>query len=602
MKRIAAAMLFTAIQLSAASSKTALVGSQHDLTATGGGPVKSAVGDTCIFCHAPHNVIPNVTPLWDHTLSSQSYTTYSSSTYGSGAQTPAAGSSKLCLSCHDGTVAVGMTVAQGLITTSGSMAAEDILGADLSRSHPVSMTPVDDGSLAATLFASPASTRDPAVKLVAGKVECTTCHDPHAPRNDPVTPMFLARSNSNGALCLACHDPLRVQPNALNGWTTGSHATAANTVPATASFGPYGTVASNACSNCHGAHNNSAGPRNLKAVEEAACSPCHSGANASPALLNVTAEFTKTYSHPTTTVSGAHDPAEALPVNNTRHAECADCHNSHAAYAQAGTPAAPLIQASLAGVSGYDTAGAQRPATKEYQVCFKCHADSTNKPATSTFGRTASRYPGGPMPAGYPIQPPRPADQYNLRLKFTGTIGHNVTGSSIVTTANTSLRPYMLNVDGVTNNTSRPLTTSSVLYCTDCHNNDQARSSNGTGPNGPHGSTFPHLLQLSMLQEGAGGAGSTGTGSALCNKCHNVSTVRNEGPHGPHSSYGCTTCHDPHGVIGGNAGANRAMLNFDIGVATKSSTYYGYFYLGSGSGQKGCYLNCHGEGHSPRTY
>ena len=80
-------------------------------------------------------------------------------------------------------------------------------------------------------------------------------------------------------------------------------------------------------------------------------------------------------------------------------------------------------------------AALQPVAATEYQVCFKCHADSTNKPATSTYGRTAIRYPGGPMPAGYPIQPPRPADQYNLRLKFLSTIGHNVTGSSTVTTA-----------------------------------------------------------------------------------------------------------------------------------------------------------------------
>lgn len=595
MKLVAAALLFTAMELFAASSKLALVGSQHDLTATGSGPVKSAQADTCIFCHAPHNVTPNVTPLWDHTLSSQSYTTYTSSTYGSGVQTPGAGSSKLCLSCHDGTVAAGLTVTKGLVTTTGVMAAPDILGANLSTSHPVSMTPVDDGSLATPLFTAPASTKDPAVNLVSGKVECTTCHDPHAPRNDPVVPMFLVRSNSNGALCLACHEPARVAPNALNGWTTGSHATATNTVPATASFGAYGTVGLNACSNCHGAHNNAAAPRNMRALEEAACAPCHSGANASPALQNVMGEFTKAYKHPTTTVSGAHDPVEPVPVNSTRHAECPDCHNSHAASAQTGTPVAPLIQASLAGVSGYDTTGVQKPATKEYQVCYKCHADSTNKPATGTFGRTAIRYPGGPMPATYPIQPVRPPDQYNLRLKFTSTIGHNVSGTSVVTTPNGSLRLNMLNIDG-TINASRPLTTSSVLYCTDCHNSDQARSSNGTGPNGPHGSAFLHLLQLNLLQDGTGGGGS---GTALCNKCHNL-TLLSGTPHASeHRSTGCTTCHDPHGVIGGNAGANRAMVNFDTGVISKGTTYFGYFYTAS---SKGCYLTCHGQSHSPKTY
>lgn len=607
MTRLAATLFFAAIPLFAVSSKLALVGSQHDLSATGTAPVKSSVADTCIFCHAPHNLIPNITPLWNHSMSSQSYITYTSSTYTSGPETPAAGSSKLCLSCHDGTVAVGLTVAQGAVTTSGAMAAADILGTNLNSSHPVSMTPVNDGALAATLFTSPPATKDPAVKLVAGKVECTTCHDPHVPKNDPSVPMFLVRSNANGALCLACHDPSRAMPNTLNGWTTGPHAAAANTVPTTAGFGSYGTVAANACSNCHLAHNDPA-TRNLRALEEAACAPCHSGVNTSPALLNVMGEFTKTYKHPTTTVSGAHDPAETLPVNNTRHAECADCHNSHASYAQVGTPVAPALQADLAGVSGYDTTGAILPAAKEYQVCYKCHADSTNKPATSTYGRTAIRYPGGATPAtalptGDPLPPATPADQYNLRLKFNGTIGHNVTGSNIVTTTNGSLRANMLYVDGVTPNPNRPLTTSTIIYCTDCHNNDQARSSNGTGPNGPHGSLYPHLLQLNLYQDsgggGGGGGGSGTTGMALCNKCHDTSKLSGTEHGSEHRNAGCTTCHDPHGVIGGNASANRAMMNFDTAVALKSTTYWGFAYV---SAKGYCYTNCHGENHNGRSY
>jgi len=596
MTRSLVAILVVAMAALASSRKTAVIGSPHDLSVTGSGPVKSAATDACIFCHAPHNINPNITPLWDHSLSSQSYTTYTSSTYTSGPEAPAAGSSKLCLSCHDGTVAVGLTVSQGLIGTSGSTLSSDILGTNLSTSHPMSMTPVDDGSLATSLFANPPSSKDSAVVLVAGKVECTTCHDPHVPNNDPVSPMFLARSNASGAMCLACHDPTRAQPNQLNGWSASAHAAASNTAPKTAGFGVYGTVALNACSNCHVSHNSPVGPRNLRAVEEGACTPCHGGTNVSPALLNVTAEFSKTYAHPTMTVTGAHDPAETLPLNNTRHAECADCHNSHAASAQVGTALPPAAQADLAGVSGYDTTGIQQPAAKEYQLCFKCHADSTNKPLTSTYGRTAPRYPAGPMPTGYPIQPPKPADQYNLRLKFMSTIGHNVSGNSIATTANSSLRAFMLNING-TNNTARPLTASSLIYCTDCHNSDQARSSGGTGPNGPHGSTFRHLLQLDLLQDGTGGGG---TGAALCNKCHNLTTVRNESPHDDHENTGCTDCHDPHGVIGGSTTANRAMINFDTGVAAKSTTYFGYYDISAT--QKGCYTNCHGENHNPHQY
>lgn len=580
-----------------------VTGSKHDLTAGGSGSVKSAVGDACLFCHAPHNVAPNITPLWDHTLSTQTYSTYSSTTYNSGVQTPGAGSSKLCLSCHDGTVAVGQTTAKGILATSGTMSPSDVFGANLTLGHPVSMTPVDDGQLVTSLFSAPPSTKDPAVKLVSGKVECVTCHDPHIQNIDAAAGMFLVRSNSRGAMCLACHEPGRLQPNQLAGWTTSAHASATNTVPANATFGMYGSVGNNACSACHGSHNNGSAPRNLKATEEATCSPCHSGANVSPGLYNIMGELTKTYSHPVTTVTGAHDAKETLPVNTTRHAECADCHNSHTAYAQAGTAVAPAIQGAMAGVSGYDTAGSMIPANYEYQVCYKCHADSTNKPLTSIYGRTAPRYPQGPMPAGYPVQPPMPPDQYNIRLKFASPIGHNVAGYSTVTTSNTTLRPFMLNVDGVTSNTSRPLTTSSIIYCTDCHNNNQARSSNGTGPNGPHGSSFPHLLQMNLFQEPAGGGSSGATNmAALCSKCHNLTNLNNIRPHDPHKTYSCSSCHDPHGVIGGSVATNRGMVNMDTAVASRSTTYFGYFYRGLTTGQRGCYVTCHGKNHNPYTY
>lgn len=597
--RVLVALLLTTMPLGAVSNKLAVLGSQHDLTTTGSGSVKSSTPDACIFCHAPHNASATVTPLWDHALSIQSYTTYNSSTYTAGAQTPAASSSKLCLSCHDGTIAMGITIAAGTIATSGTMSPIDNLGTNLATGHPMSMTPVDDGQLTGSLFTNPPNTKDTAVLLVNGKIECTTCHDPHVPNKDPVAKKFLVRSNSKGVLCTACHDPSRVQPNQLNGWFTGSHYTATNTAPVTAAFGAYGSVGANACSNCHGAHQNPVGPRNLRASEEAACSPCHSGANMTPAISNVMSEFTKAYAHPTTTVSGVHDPAETLPVNSARHAECPDCHNSHTASAQAGIPVPPALAASMIGVSGYDSTGAQPLATKEYQVCLKCHADSTNKPLTSTYGRTSPRYPLGPMPPTFTPQPSPGPDQYNIRLKFTSTIGHNVMGNSVVTTPNTTLRPFMLDVNNAAILT-RPLTTSSLLYCTDCHNNNQARSINGTGPSGPHGSTFPHLLQFNLYQELAGGgSGNSATGYALCSKCHNLTNLNNVRPHDNHKPYACTTCHDPHGVINGNISANRAMMNFDTSIVTKDITYFGHYNTGA---TKGCYLVCHGQRHNAQTY
>ena len=63
--------------------------------------------EICIFCHTPHNADVSVTdaPLWNHQVTTKFFQVYNSSTMDATVGQPAA-SSKLCLSCHDGTVAV----------------------------------------------------------------------------------------------------------------------------------------------------------------------------------------------------------------------------------------------------------------------------------------------------------------------------------------------------------------------------------------------------------------------------------------------------------------------------------------------------------------
>jgi hypothetical protein len=197
-----------------------------------------------------------------------------------------------------------------------------------------------------------------------------------------------------------------------------------------------------------------------------------------------------------------------------------------------------------------------------------------------------------------------PADQYNIRLKFLSTISHNVSGNSVMTTTVSSLRPYMLDINKA-NMLSRPLTRTSSIYCIDCHDNDQARSANGAGPNGPHGSTFPHLLGFNLYQDNGTSSGGGTTAYDLCNRCHNITNLINDsGVHNKHvggERAGCTVCHDPHGVIGGNAISNLAMINMDTAIVRKgtNSTNYGFYYSG---GRIGCYLTCHGDNHNPQTY
>jgi len=93
--------------------------SKHNLSATGTGPVTTSDDDqVCVFCHTPHGAtIEPGAPLWNRQLSTQTYTTYTSSsldaeTIAGQLQQPA-GSSKLCLSCHDGSLAIGAVNVSG---------------------------------------------------------------------------------------------------------------------------------------------------------------------------------------------------------------------------------------------------------------------------------------------------------------------------------------------------------------------------------------------------------------------------------------------------------------------------------------------------------
>lgn len=597
-----------------AGNKSDVLVSKHNLSVTGPGPVTSQSQDACIFCHTPHTSYVDVKPLWNHQLAIQTYNTYVSSTYDGGPSTPSAGVSRLCLSCHDGTVALGQTVSEGLIPTSGSLGPDALLTTNLTNDHPLGIAPVDDGQLALSLFQSPPVSGDPTVTLPGGRVECTSCHDPHTQNVDATAQSFLARSNSGGAICLACHDTTRPQPNVLNGWLTGAHATATNTVPTTSAFGPYGTVNANACGNCHLLHNAGAASaaRLLRASEESACSPCHSGSNVTPALLNVLGAFTKTYAHPTTTVSGQHDPAEnAFPLSTSRHSECADCHNPHPASAVGGAASPPGLQAALLGTSGYNGGSPLRPASNEYEVCFKCHADSTNKPQNtpgySVYGRIPQRLTDSAV-----------ADPHNLRLKFASAVSrHNVSSPRQRTSAEVpSLRTNMLNLDG---SPGRSLGSGTSIYCTDCHSNDQARKSLGSGPNGPHGSTWNHLLERrydlevppAVPGDNAPGvtyvSGINGT-AGVCYKCHDIdNSIIQDQSFGKHHRHiigeptSCSTCHDPHGIHGGNATNNYNLVNFDVSIVGPNRNGELRF-VRTGTFQGECYLNCHGTSHNPKSY
>ena len=92
---------------------------KHNLSASGPGPVKATtLTEICVFCHTPHNANPAV-PLWNQSVGGSNYQPYTSSTLQASVGQPT-GASKLCLSCHDGTVAIGNTVNNGQIPMAAS--------------------------------------------------------------------------------------------------------------------------------------------------------------------------------------------------------------------------------------------------------------------------------------------------------------------------------------------------------------------------------------------------------------------------------------------------------------------------------------------------
>ncbi|MFN7975975.1 MAG: cytochrome c3 family protein [Acidobacteriota bacterium] len=272
MNKITRTLLVLAIALAVGSSAMAFTGTYvpgsgingtpHDLGTAHNGMNYTAVppdpvgGRICIFCHAPHNTYrlsqanggppPNIgagpqaideftyLPLWNHTLP----TTVSAYVmYQNGPGAPKTGPralnailgaapnnvSLLCLSCHDGTIAVNSygNVDQPASSQSTGTTMIDpsyVIGKDhyLGNHHPISFDydavygaddQIRDPDVAQL---TPTTTvRDhlfglPGVPGTNVSLECASCHSVHNKGN--AGEMLLWRSDQNSELCLTCHD------------------------------------------------------------------------------------------------------------------------------------------------------------------------------------------------------------------------------------------------------------------------------------------------------------------------------------------------------------------------------------------------------------
>jgi len=172
----------------------------------------------CASCHVPHNSAGDndSVPLWnpEHTTTTLDTFYAGSNTFDSTGAAPDGGS-KLCLSCHDGTYdhvdsvhSFGTGVRTGFDEDNDGN--DDAYGmGSLENSHPIS---IDYATAAAA-----DSELKPLNELPAGavdghgKVQCSSCHDPHATAADYGADPFknlrwtYSSGPSKAAFCRNCH-------------------------------------------------------------------------------------------------------------------------------------------------------------------------------------------------------------------------------------------------------------------------------------------------------------------------------------------------------------------------------------------------------------
>jgi predicted CXXCH cytochrome family protein len=428
-------------------------------------------------------------------------------------------------------------------------------------SHPVGLSVPGSGNY------QPPSTLplDPVDRVV-----CMTCHQLH---DSPADDGSLLRSADRVGLCVECHTladtatPAAHFDSGSTGalWPGGQYG---STFPAITDTNQTAT-----CAGCHLAHGwpdtadtDRDYPRLQLDLEESLCFTCHDG---SPASADVWTDFEKSSIHPVGLASEVHQIGEPAIVA-ARHVECEDCHGPHEAVGRINLPGAATVprpaSGPLEGVQGVNLAGnSVRPASYEYELCFRCHADSPNLPSPST---------------------PRQFPESNLRLEFNGSLA----SYHPVAMAGTNASVPSL-ADGWDE--------SSLMSCTTCHNNDDGPVAGGLGANGPHGSEQPHLLERSYLT--TDGTNFDEANFAMCFKCHSWTEIESDSSFSDHKKHisgedtPCNVCHDPH------ASAKPKLINFDTSVVSPSNAGT-LSYVSTGTHSGSCTLNCHGKNHQNWTY
>lgn len=245
LKKITVAIALTGLMAGAAYAgvvaQTGINGSLHDMNAVAG-TTDDSMKRTCAFCHTPHSAQDaNNAPLWNRNT-----TTFDSGSYAWKTPTnspitilePLVGPSRLCMSCHDGSIAVDSHNTAGATAGTLSLTAPSArLITDLNTTHPIGFVYADavtarPGELvdaatgylttpSATLLANAFDTKTRTGMTYSSKkiqdtlfgtavMTCASCHDVHNTVNAKSDTgltynYFLLARQEGSAICLSCH-------------------------------------------------------------------------------------------------------------------------------------------------------------------------------------------------------------------------------------------------------------------------------------------------------------------------------------------------------------------------------------------------------------
>lgn len=278
MKRCILAVTVVSVTVAASVSfagmnpRTGVSGSLHDMNTQTGTVERDQYQRVCVFCHTPHNAtVGDATapiPLWGRGTAAAAdvYTGYTwaywenveslgtpdgSGGYFAAISDPLQGPTRLCLSCHDGTVAVDSHISNGALTGKKFLSGVRAIGhgKDLTSTHPVGFKYSDalkrniaaSGSIAgrseialkSDRFATNVTANESGYTTVErngiktiGQVlyggdifTCASCHEVHNKDNSDQNlevstsgeagsakpNYFLYAAEKDSAICLSCH-------------------------------------------------------------------------------------------------------------------------------------------------------------------------------------------------------------------------------------------------------------------------------------------------------------------------------------------------------------------------------------------------------------